>query len=167
MKSYIVIIILIIIIIVYGKYYTNYNKDIKILQVYLDNIKLDILYERYPILIYDQVYNHKQLMNTLFAYSYLFTKTAIISPSIPLINNSKYILISSADNTIINIINPKYKDDAKKNLKFEDTSMQYVSIKLQPKQVLILPSRWIYQSKDELIITKLDDILSFVFLRLV
>jgi hypothetical protein len=166
--KYIILIIIIIIILVYGRYYLKYNKDIKILQVNLDNLDLNILYEKYPILIYDQVYDHDQLLKTIFNYSIQYSVSKDLIPSIPIINKSKYLLISSAEdtNSIINIINPKYNNEAKKRVEFLDTKMQYVSIKLKPKQVIILPSRWIYQSYDNVHITGLDDILSIIFLNM-
>lgn len=160
------LIILIILIIIYSRYYLKYNNDVKIIQLYLDNIKLDNLYEKYPIVIYDQIYNPSELLKTIFAYSTCFSTQKELTPAIPLINNNKYLLIYNLENNIdVNIINPKYINEAKKSKPFLDTNMNYVAIKLKAKQVLILPSRWIYQSYDNLNIIQLNDLLSIIILR--
>lgn len=165
---YILTAIILILIIIYIRYYLKYKTDIKILQVFINNFKLDNLYERYPLLIYDQIYSHKELLDTIFAYSYQFTsETKVINPEIAKINKSKYLLISPVkDDIILNIINPKYAEEVKKQQKFSESNIQYVSIKLKAKQVLILPSRWIFQSDQEIMITKLDDILSVIAFNL-
>lgn len=165
--SHVVLIVTVVLLIVYGRYYLKYNKDIEILQVYLDSFKLDLLYERYPILIYDQVYDHKDLLQSIFAYSYMFSKNEKKTPSIPRINRSKFVLLSSEKDCVVNIINPRYEKEAKLEKPFKDTQMQYVSVKLRANQVLILPSRWIYQSNSDLEITTIDDMLSPLFLRFI
>jgi hypothetical protein len=166
MKLLILTFIIILVIIIYIRYYLKYNSDIRIIQVYLDNFKLNHLYEKYPILIYDQVYNHDQLLKTIFSYSIQFKESQTLIPSIPIINKSKYLLISCVDDdSLLNIINPKFSKEAKLKKEFLDTNMSYISVKLKPKQVIILPSRWIYQSYDNLNITRLDDCISIFVLH--
>jgi hypothetical protein len=137
----------------------KYNNDYQILQIYLDNFKLDNLYEKYPIIIYDQVYKVNDLLKTIFAYSFLFKKELDIQPEKVYKNIYKYLLISSDDNVSIKIINPKYKKDIKNSL--QECNVQYVTIKLKENQVLILPALW-YYSTDNIDIKAigLDDILS-------
>jgi len=164
-------VIVILIIIVYVNYYTNYKKDYNILQSYLDNIDLSVVYEKYPIVIYDRVINPSELTKTLFAYSYIYKKQySIKGPVNPMINTSKHAIIWCSDSDVtINIINPKFKNNFKWEKKvatqplknMEDTTVQYVTIKLKKDQVLILPAFWIFDSSNTINIIQLDDILSF------
>jgi hypothetical protein len=156
------IVIVILIILFYLRYYVKYNQDIQIVQVYLDNFKLDTLYEKNPIVIYDQVYNIDDLFTTIFAYSYAF-QTKVINIGNSLLRNShKYLLLYSTDSDVsIRIINPKNKKHIVSTEFDKNDNINYVTIKLKEKQILILPALWYYQSKDNSVKSiGLDDIIS-------
>lgn len=169
--KFLVGIVIILIIIVYVNYYTNYKKNYNILQTYLDNIDLSLVYEKYPIVIYDRVIKPAELTKTLFAYSYLYKKEySIKGPFNPMINTSKHAIIwCPTTNITINIINPKFKNNFKWQKKVstqslkenEDSTVQYITIKLKKDQVLILPAFWIFDSTDTINIIQLDDLFSF------
>jgi hypothetical protein len=57
------------------KYKDNYN----ILQVYLNNFELNTLYEKYPIVIYDQIYDINELLTTAFKFSFVFKTSFTIN----------------------------------------------------------------------------------------
>jgi hypothetical protein len=67
-----VIIIIVLIILLYLQYYIKYKNDYNILQIYLNNFEINTLYEKYPIVIYDQVYDINELLTTAFKFSYAF-----------------------------------------------------------------------------------------------
>jgi hypothetical protein len=139
---------------------TDYN----IIQVYLDAFKLDNLYEKYPIVIYDQIYNVDDLLNTIFKYSYAFKTTLQIEAAKIYKNTHKYLLVFNNTEPIkLKVINPKYKKDIK--MKLEDSNVEYVTIKLKEKQVVILPALWYYYSDNQNISAiGLDDLISrFVY----
>lgn len=169
--KFLISIIIILVIIVYVNYYTNYKKDYNILQTYLDNIDLSLVYEKYPIVIYDRVINPSELIKTLFAYSYIYKKQySIKGPFNPMINTSKHAIIwCPSDDIILNIINPKFKNNFKWEKKvstlslkdIDNSSVQYITIKLKKNQVLILPAFWIFDSTNTINIIQLDDLLSF------
>ena len=120
----------------------KFNDDYQILQIYLDNFKLENLYEKYPIVIYDKIYKINDLLQTIFAYSFLFKKQFDIKTEKVYKNIYKYLLIFSDNPISIKIINPKYKKDIKNSL--QDSNVQYITIKLKENQVLILPALWYY-----------------------
>ena len=167
-----------LIIIVYINYYNNYKQDYNILQSYLDNINLSLVYEKYPIVIYDQVCQPKTLLPTLFAYSYTFSKEVVIPPKTLVYNHSKHLILwSSEADTIINIINPKYKKNIewtkRQTLKVAtnpieklDESIQYITVKLKQHQILILPTFWIFDVNKKINGILLDDLIS-VFIKYV
>lgn len=166
-----IIIVVILIICIYIYYYTKYKSDYNILQTYLDKIDLNLIYEKYPVVIYDKVIDPAQLIKTLFAYTYLFKKQEKIKPIYCTINRSKHMILWNADNDIsINLINPKYSRDIKwtkvngykiSTVDFmNNNKIQYITIKLKANQILILPTFWIFQCTDYINIIKLDDLIS-------
>lgn len=166
-----IITIIILIIIIYIYYYNNYKNDYNIIQTYIDKVDLNMVYEKYPIIIYDKIIDPKELLKTLFAYSYTFMNESKIRPIVPTYNKSKHMLLWNDDENIdINIINPKYykiikwekRNIYKTSIKTlqELNEVQYITIKLKAKQVLILPAFWIFQSSSYVNIIQLNDILS-------
>lgn len=169
-----IIIIIILIVCIYINYYTKYKTDYNIIQSTIDTIDINLLYEKYPILIYSNILDPKELLSTLFAYSFIFKQETLITPVVPTINKSKYLLIWNEDHdTMINIINPKYKKNIQwtKNNKYiistqpldQLTDVQYISLKLKQNNVLILPHYWIFESTDRLHLLHLDGIFSKIF----
>jgi len=168
-----VTIIILLIIIIYINYYNKYKQDYQLLQIHLNKIDIDLLNEKYPIVIYDKIINPHDLLKTLFKYIYVFKNIFKIKPILPTINNSKYMLLWNSDNNImINIINPKYykfiswkKQNSFKisNHSLNDKELekvQYITISLKKNQVLILPMFWIYQTNNYINIIQLNDIIS-------
>lgn len=147
---YIIIIIIIFFVI---KYYLNYKKDYTIIQTFLKNIKSnDIFFEKYPIVIYDKIVDINEIMKSLFSYLYLTKKNKIYKKNKFIFNKSKFLIIYPENNTMIDIINPKY--DISKN------NFEYVTIQLKRKQISIMPFRWIVKPYDDLNCIELDDIIT-------
>jgi len=166
-----VVIIVILIVLIYIHYYNNYKSDYNIIQTYIDKVDINTVYEKYPIVIYDKIIDPKELLKTLFAYSYVFKNEQKIRPIMPTYNKSKHMILWNPDNDIlINIINPKYIRNIKwqKKNKYkiatqplsELNEVQYITIKLKTNQVLILPAFWIYQCDNYTHIIQLNDFLS-------
>lgn len=150
-----------LIVIVYYKYYKSYNDDYNIIQTFLENFNLELLYDKYPIIIYDQIVDPLSLTKTIFAYSYVFKKQNVIQPSLCYPNNSKFALIwNETNDSQIDIINPKYKKYLNNKTLQEADEVQYISIKLKPHQILIIPSLWIIHSNSPMEILQFDDIIS-------
>ena len=86
------IVIIILLVIIYINYYNKYKLDYLILQTNLDKIDLNLIYEKYPIVIYDKIINPKDLLKTLFVYTYIFKNIIIIKKGI-IINIFFFIII--------------------------------------------------------------------------
>ena len=156
MRVFLLIIVLLIVAL-YVQYYLAYKKEYEIIQVTLDNLELKTLYEKYPIVISDQVYKIDELLKTVFAYSYVFKKQVSIEPEKITRNSYKYLLITSDDSIDIKLINPKYK--VKQTL--EESDVQYVTVKLKENQVLIVPALWYVHTENmDVLALGLDDFLS-------
>lgn len=158
MRSFLVV-ILILITLLYAQYYLKYKHDYEILQVQLDNFKLQMLYEKYPIVIFDRVYQLNDLLKTVFAYSFLFQKEIGIQPDKVHRNKHKYLILNSDDEVVIKLINPKYKNEIKENL--NDCNVQFISVKLKEHQCLVVPALWYYHT-DHIDVRgiEMDDLLS-------
>jgi hypothetical protein len=142
-----------LIIIMYVYYYKNYKKDVVILQTYLDKAGINIFYEKYPVVIYDQIIDPRQLLKTLFQYSYMFQTDEIVDPDTTIVSKSKFTLVwysgEAHDDLILKVISPG-----------QDSSD--ISIKLKKQQVVILPAYWGFQSNIQLNCIRLDDLLSIL-----
>lgn len=150
--------LIILVICIYVHYYSKYNTSYEISQTYLDKINLDLLYERNPIVIYDSLKTPNQLLKTLFKYSYTSKNEYKILDNNVVMNRYKFSFVYSTNHNdcYINLINPSYKKDFKWNkhpqsndliskTNLEETNVEYITIKLKPLQVLIVPSHWLIQ----------------------
>lgn len=152
-------IIILLIIYIYYHYYTTPRKDFKISQVYLDNIQPKVLNEKYPILIYDRIIEPKGLLDTLFKYAYQFSsEKPVMFNNQPMKASNKYTLVyNQLTNANVNIIHPFQKDNLK--------DPEYVTIKLQQNQVIILPYGWFFYADLPMQLITLDDVFSKLIFR--
>lgn len=178
------IFLIILIICIYVHYYSKYNISYEIIQTYLDKINLDLLYEKNPIVIYDSIKTPNQLLKTLFKYSYIFKNEYNIQHNNVILNRYKfsYLYCTGNNDCYVNLINPSYKSrflkwrkdhyshDMISDTELEKTNVEYITIKLKPLQVLIIPSQWLIQSTNiQTIIHKvnLDDIFSWIYFMII
>lgn len=132
MKNLVLIITLLIVL--YSSLYFIFKEEITIQQIQKNNISLDILINKQPIIIEDKL--NKKEINDLFKYN------IIEYPNVNNIwnrNQYKYILITAINNTNIFISNPK-------KIKFETPNEKdiVIDIQLKKNQSLILSFKWYY-----------------------
>lgn len=174
-------IVVLLIVLIYVHYYSKYNNTYELVQTFLDKVSLDMLYERNPIIIYDSIKTPKQLLGTLFKYSYVTKTDYKVTHSSPIMNRAKFSFVYSTNNqdTSINLINPSFKSMMKwnkhnnKNINdmvsptpLEDTTVEYITIKLKPYQVVIVPMHWIIQTDAPLVKHNLDDFISMLYFKI-
>lgn len=105
--------------------------DFQILQSSLYNISDNILYEKYPIFINDNIIDANDLLSTLFKYQYIFTKSFTLTQAHSMINYSKYLIIHNIDNKecTVKVSNPpRYTNN--------------ISVIVHPFNVLVIPYKW-------------------------
>jgi len=174
-----IFVLVILIISIYAQYYSKFNSGYIINQTSLDKVSLPLLYERNPIVISDSIKNPRQLLWTLFKFSYATKREYTISSPEPLRSKAKFSFVYSTNtnnDVYINLVNPSYSHHFTWNktkatittstTKLEDTQVEYISIKLRPFQVLIIPSLWIIQTENEVSKVDMDDLFSMVYFRL-
>lgn len=179
MSKILLLIVIILVITMYTQYYYKSNSDYNILQTYLDNVNGNVLYEKYPIVIYDKLVNPKQLLTTLFKYTYASQYNVMIQETNPVMLICKYTVIYNMVGPItINIISPKYKSAvaykrrkgyavSPRPLSEYASDVQYITVKLQKQQVLIMPTWWAVQSNDIFEAICIDDMFSMVLSKLI
>lgn len=166
--------LIILVIYFYVQYYSKYNYDYTITQLYLNQISANHLLEKNPIVIYDQVIEPAHLLKTLFKYMYVFSSVKnIYDKNYVYKNSSKYMLLYSKTETIkINIINPKYnkimafKKNKSTKAFSEMDEVKYITIKLKPNQVLILPALWAFHSYQNVTSISLQDLFSAIYFNI-
>lgn len=132
MKNLLLIIILLIVL--YSSLYFIFKEEIIIQQINKNNISLDILINKQPIVIEDKL-TEKEINN-------LFNYNIIEYPAYNKIwerNKYKYLLIYALNDTNIFISNPK-------KLKFETPTENdiVIDIQLKKNQTLIISFKWYY-----------------------
>ena len=171
--------LIVMILLVYIQFYNKFNKEYQIIQTEVDKVDLDMLYEKNPILIYEPLTRPKELLSTLFKYSYITKNEYQIDTHNIYLNNCKFSIVYSdntQDETYVNIINPIYKNKLKfKKLKnghliskiaFQDANeVQYITLKLRTNQVLLLPSHWMIQTTNIVQKIDMDDVFSLIFFK--
>lgn len=168
MTKFLIAIIIILISFIYYNHYKRFNTDYNIIQLFLEQVNLDILNERNPIIIFDRIVNPEILFETLFKYSFIFKKKYYLKNNNSIQNTkSKYTLLLNPENNVdINIISPIHNNSIKYNIdSLEESNVNYITIKLKKQQMLILPPFWNFTIKkeDTLIIYRLDDLISRLF----
>ena len=163
------ILIIILIIIIYINYYKKYNKKFEIVQLTSDKLNQNILQEKLPILIEDPISNPSDFIHVLLAYEYLFKKELKYTKnnfSNRVNQNLAYHLIiysSNEESIPVYISHPKFANKFKlnKNNSFyyrisdyivddddDINDTQFVKINIKPKQLLIIPSYWLFYLND-------------------
>lgn len=152
MKNLLLIIILLIIL--YSSLYFIFKEEIIIQQIKKNNITLDILISKQPILIEDKLI--KKEIEYLFKYNII--EYPQIYDKIWNRNQYKYILIHALNDTNVFISNPK-------KIKFEiplenDT---VIDIELKKNQTLILSFKWYYSliNKEDIKIYGIHDYITY------
>ena len=145
--------IVVLLVYLYIQSYMSVKEDYTILQTWLEKVTPETLADKYPIVIFDQIVKPEQLCSTLFAYLYITVKHKTISGRDGIRKNvAKYLVLYSTTETInIHLISPKYRRMIKYGDKIEaqDPKIQYVTIKLKPHQLLIVPMSWSFACDGE------------------
>ena len=141
-------VVLILLVIIYLQYYNKHKQDYNVIQSNLDTINPSVLHEKYPIVIYDQIYEPLQLLKTLFKYLFIKSESKFIEADNITYNSAKYLLLWSYENVNVNVINPIYRNMIKNKIKLQelDHSVKYITIKLKQNQILIIPHHWYFHS---------------------
>lgn len=131
------------------RYYVKPASNTTIVQSKLSEFDIKLLFEKDPIVMEEQIVQPKQLLDAYFKYLYSY-KTHPRPDNKWHQNKARYLIIHNAQ--FVHIAHPSNKGDPTPN---------YVDIRVQPNQVIILPSLWLYKVKGGTL-TALYDIPSII-----
>lgn len=149
------IILIVLVIILYVRFNLKYNDYYEILQVKPGNLTPDVFNERKPIVIQNGNYTQQQIISSALRYMYINQYTITYEPNEkPIENKAKFLFISVDKPCEIEIINPKYKS-------IDD--YESISVKLNTKNILVIPAFWKYKCQQKMTCTFVHDIFSLTY----
>jgi hypothetical protein len=135
----------VIIIIFYIKLTLQKKRDFQIIQTSLELFKDDLLYEKYPIILEDNIVNIDELFGSIFKYQYIFKKQGKNKKKKEYQCNSKFLVFH-------NITLQESTISIKNNV-----NDVFVDVIIRQNKVLILPYGWYYINKNNISYFLLND----------
>ena len=128
---------LVIIVIAYSYLYLRPKRDFQILQANLSNIRDDLLYEKYPIILNDPIVNLEDILSSVFKYQYVFKRDMVIEKDSEIRNTYKYMILQNVDTEACSL-------DVMSPTKTLSTSVIVPSF-----NVVIIPYMWFVMNNDQ------------------
>lgn len=147
--------------------YFEHNDTFEITQCDLDDVTMDVLYERNPVVISDQLQVPSHLLDTLFKYAFAFRRESVHpSGRVPHRCLSKFTMVWGSHGGVhVNLVNKRnaaaYLSRGADEFYANDMA-EYVTVRLLQNQVLIVPPFWSMMSSGAVHLVELDDLLSRV-----
>lgn len=147
-------VILIIIIICILAIYHYHPKKITINQTTIQNFNFNLLYQKHPIVIIDNIINLNDVLNLWFKYNFIYALKDIQNNWKQ--SNAKYSILHNNSNSKIelHICNPHVKI----NNKMPTSDSKIITINLSKNQFIILPFKWYYYLENNLEIINIHDV---------
>lgn len=147
--------IVLIIIIIYSLCYLIFPEEIVLLQVKKENLSIDNLLSKQPIIIENKI--NREYIDKIFKFNLI---SKIKKNNIWNRTNNKYTLFFAKNDTNIFISNPK-------KIKYEEPTKNdiVIEIKIKKDQSLILPYKWYYSldNKNQVIKYGIHDYITYVY----
>jgi hypothetical protein len=181
--KFLIVVLLILITAIVLNYTFSFRHTFEILQTNVATINPNVFWERHPVIIEDAIVDPRQLLKTTMKYMYYWADAhdhlESGEPSLFKVrrNLAKHLLLHNnhSETVVISLIHPKFADDilpssvlSKKHPYFSYSqisvrdeaapSVQYTDILLHPRQVLVLPTNWYFQTH-----TPIHEIATFDF----
>lgn len=136
----------------------------EILQTNLPKFQTNMLHEKLPIVLEDQIVDVQEVIRNVFRYLYIYryNDTSLSFPFQIVICKSRYTIIYNADNLKpfhINLYHPKYttqginsNDPITSNrhiLVYPKFDTESQIIRLHPNKMIIIPYKWAYSIHDD------------------
>ena len=131
------------------RYYLTPAATVTIIQSKVSEFDIRILFDKDPIILEEKVVNPGEILQAYFNYLYTI-KYRVVPTNKWSQNKARYLVIHNAET--LQIAHPSNKGNPVPN---------FVDIRVQPNQLVILPSLWLYKVKGGTL-TALYDIPSIV-----
>jgi len=134
------IVIIVIILFIYVKSYYKYQTQISILQTTLPEFNFDMLREKQPLVISDQIVSIDDIYKLWFTPN-IVIKRSLLASELWHKNISKYLVICAETEGDVYLY-PAGKPIIDNN--HPDTNESLIAISLKPQQIVIVPFHWYY-----------------------
>lgn len=168
--SVLVILAVCIVLFAYIKLYLKPKKDIQLLQANLSNFDSNLLVEKQPVLIFDQVVHPQNVIDVSFKYMYHLTNSTKTPDGTYVQNLSKFAVIYNDQDTVQDISLQKYHTKAassSKNMFYSSIayreSIETLTIKLPEKNMIIIPYLYSIKTQQSIPVTYLSDFIHVFF----
>jgi hypothetical protein len=141
-----VLILCSLVLIIYIKYTFSSNPNFDILQVSIQNLNLDILFEKLPVIITERIVDPQEFVKQVFKYTYIYKNVSNnVDPLKWHSVRSRYLLLyNQSDECLLDIAHPREK---------KKINIAYIQIRMQRNQCCILPTWWMYRCPNNLFTT--------------
>ena len=117
------------------RYYLTPSATVTIIQSKISEFDVKLLFDKDPIILEEKVVDPSEILQAYF--NYLYSIKFRVQPTNQWSQNkSRYLIVFNAET--LQIAHPSNKGSPIKN---------FIDIRLQPKQLMILPSLWLYKVK--------------------
>jgi hypothetical protein len=121
--------------------------DFQIIQTSLDVFKEEFLYDKYPIILEDNVVNIQDLFDSIFKYQYIFKSNGKKLKKKQNKNNSKFLIFHNVD-----------LDESTISIK-NNINDVFVDVILRKHKVLVLPYGWYFANNNNISYVLLNDLI--------
>ena len=155
-------VILIIVIICILSIYHYHPKTITINQTTINKFNFNLLYQKFPIVITDNISNLNDVLNLWFKYNFIYKFEGVNNTWKQ--SNAKYSILHNNTNSKIeiHICNPNVKI----NNKIPTSDSKIITINLSENQFLILPFKWYYYLESDISFINIHDIYTVILSQL-
>jgi len=149
--KHLIVLVIALFIAFYSYCYTRVPHVVQIIQVSLSQLKPSHLLEKQPIVISEPIVDPMSLIDSVFKFISFSPKTAAHKTGHKLTQtDSRYTLISCKQEGLVDVFHPKFTNV------MNTPRAEFITFKLAPSQVLILPKKWWYQVKGDCTIIRLS-----------
>lgn len=163
MLTVVVIIIIIIITLVYIvlSFYLKHNDRLDIAQCRLADLSMDLLYEKTPVIVSEQLMDPTHLLSSLFRYSYAYSRRALVRSGESYTCRSKFtVMWCGTNDTQLDLIAASSPRPDDVRVFYECPGAEFVTVKLRRNQAMILPPHWSVIVTSDVSVLEIDDPLS-------
>ena len=150
------LLLIVILICIYIQYYYRYPKEIKVINVPINNFDTMLMLEKQPIIVIETTDTPRQFKKKYF--DYLLNASFNYKINTWIKNKSKYLLIKSETETELHLL-PASKKLINGTPAFDET---LITLVLKPDQIVILPFHWYYCSDNSLELLGVNDYISWL-----
>ena len=150
--------LIILIACVYSRYSLSINPNFDIIQLSLERLKVEHLFEKLPIVLNDSIVNPNEFVKTVFRYLYISKHQNACHGTSWITSKARYLIcFSELDNQSVYIAHPLEQ-------KKTPDSPKYVEVLVNKNKCVIIPYLWGYKIPEgnRFTMFELNDILCFL-----